>query len=42
VKDGLDTDLGSILGKSVRVKELLPRVERPLEEVAQDALKAPR
>jgi len=33
-RDGLDIDLNSILEKSVRVKELLPRVERPLEEVA--------
>jgi flagellar protein FlaI len=41
-RDGLDVDLGSILGKSVRVKELLPRVEKPLEEVAPGALKAPR
>ena len=41
-RDGLDIDLNSILGKSVRVKELLPRVEGPLDEAARGALKAPR
>jgi flagellar protein FlaI len=43
-RDGLDVDLGSILEKSVRVKELLPRVERPLEEVVGHELaqQAPR
>jgi hypothetical protein len=43
-RDGLDIDLGLILGKSVRVRELLPRVERPLEEVVGHELaqQAPR
>ena len=36
-KDGLSVGLSSILGRSLRVKELLPRIEKPLVEVAPDA-----
>jgi flagellar protein FlaI len=36
-KDGLNVGLSSILGRSLRVKELLPRVEKPLIEVAPNA-----
>ncbi len=31
--DGLDVDVKAILDKSTRVKELLPRLETPLEAV---------
>jgi flagellar protein FlaI len=36
-KDGLNVGLSSILGRSLRVKELLPRIEKPLLEVAPNA-----